>query len=117
MHIAGYHAHLYFPTADPAEGAACQQRVRDRFGDAVTVGRFHAVPVGPHPVAMFQVAFPTAQLEAMVAWLIEHREGRSVLIHPRTGDDVADHRDHALWLGPALPLDLKFLEELAKHDG
>jgi aromatic ring-cleaving dioxygenase len=112
MTIAGYHAHLYFPTADSVEGAAVQQQVRDRFGDAVMVGRFHAVPVGPHPIAMFQIAFPPVQLEPMVAWLIEHRAGRSVLIHPRTGDDLVDHRDHALWLGPALPLNLKFLEGL-----
>src|SRR5579862_9575606 len=67
MTIAGYHAHLYFSTANPAEGAAVQQQVRDGFGDTVTVGRFHAVPVGPHPIAMFQIAFLPAQLEPMVA--------------------------------------------------
>jgi aromatic ring-cleaving dioxygenase len=112
MTISGYHAHIYFPTANPVEGAAYQEQVRERFGADVTVGRFHAVPVGPHPIAMFQVAFGLGHLESIVAWLIEHRAGRSVLIHPRTGDDLVDHRDHALWLGPALPLDLGFLEGL-----
>ena len=69
MTISGYHAHIYFPEADPVDGAAYQQRVRDQFGSDVTVGRFHAVPVGPHPIAMFQVAFETGHLEAIVAML------------------------------------------------
>ena len=112
MQIAGFHAHIYFPSADPATGAAYQQRMRERFGDLIAVGRFHAVPVGPHPVAMFQVAFPAGHLEEFVAWLVEHREGRSILIHPITGNDLEDHRDHALWLGAQLPLNLAFLENL-----
>lgn len=112
MHIEGFHAHIYFPSADPVAGAATQQRMRERFGDLVAVGRFHAVPVGPHPIAMFQVAFPAGHLEELIAWLTEHREGRSILIHPITGNDLADHRDHALWLGPQLALNLEFLEQL-----
>ena len=27
-------------------------------------------------------------------------------IHPNTGDDLSDHRDHPLWLGDKLGLDL-----------
>ena len=37
------------------------------------------------------------------------RDGLSVLVHPETGDDVADHSAHALWLGAPLPLDLDSL--------
>ena len=112
MHLDGYHAHVYFPSADLVSGAAYQQRMRERFGDLVAVGRFHDHAVGPHPIAMFQVAFPAGHLEELVAWLIEHREGRSILIHPITGNDLVDHRDHALWLGTQLPLNLAFLEKL-----
>jgi DOPA 4,5-dioxygenase len=32
-----------------------------------------------------------------------------VFIHPITGDDIADHRDFAVWLGAKLDLDLKAL--------
>jgi aromatic ring-cleaving dioxygenase len=32
-----------------------------------------------------------------------------VLVHPETGDDLADHRDHAMWLGDRLPLRLETL--------
>jgi aromatic ring-cleaving dioxygenase len=110
MQVTGFHAHIYFPSADLMEGSAFQERVRRSFGSLVQVGRFHAVPVGPHPIAMFQVAFPVGHLESLYAWLAEHREGRSVLIHPRTGNDLMDHRDHALWLGPPLQLNLAMLE-------
>lgn len=112
MKIAGYHAHIYFPSADTAAGGAYQDCVRERFGDLVKVGRFHDHAVGPHPMAMFQVAFPAGHLEEVFGWLVAHREGRSILIHPITGNDLEDHRDHALWLGRQLPLNLEFLEKL-----
>jgi hypothetical protein len=32
-----------------------------------------------------------------------------VLVHPETGDDLADHRDRAMWLGDRLPLRLEAL--------
>jgi DOPA 4,5-dioxygenase len=61
---------------------------------------------------MFQVAFPAGHLEEVYGWLVAHREGRSIMIHPISGNDLEDHRDHALWLGPQLPLNLEFLEKL-----
>ena len=36
-----------------------------------------------------------------------NRDGLTVFVHPGTGDDLADHRDHALWLGEKLELNLK----------
>ena len=36
-------------------------------------------------------------------------DGLDVLVHPETGDDVADHTDHAIWLGARLPLDVDSL--------
>ena len=32
-----------------------------------------------------------------------------VLLHPETGNDLVDHRDHAVWLGERLPLKLEIL--------
>ncbi|MGA8133977.1 MAG: DOPA 4,5-dioxygenase family protein, partial [Pseudomonas gingeri] len=34
------------------------------------------------------------------------RKGLVVFIHPLTDDDLADHRDHAIWMGAVRPLDL-----------
>jgi DOPA 4,5-dioxygenase len=33
-----------------------------------------------------------------------------VLVHPESGDEVADHTAHALWLGNRLPLRLDALQ-------
>ena len=36
-----------------------------------------------------------------------NRGGLDVLLHPETGDDLADHTAHAVWLGEKLPLRLE----------
>ena len=40
--------------------------------------------------------------------------GLDVLIHPETGDDVADHTEQALWLGQKLELNIEFLRRFSK---
>ena len=46
----------------------------------------------------------------VVPWLMLNREGLDILVHPTTGDDLADHTDHALWLGEKLELNIEFLQ-------
>ena len=58
---------------------------------------------------MYQVAFPRALLATFLPWLMLNRDGLTVLVHPETGDDVADHSAHAAWLGAMLPLRLEVL--------
>ncbi len=72
----------------------------------VKLGRWHDSPVGPHPGPMSQVAFDADQFDRVVPWLMLNRSGLVVFVHPRTGNDLADHSDHALWLGEKLDLDL-----------
>ncbi len=55
---------------------------------------------------MYQVAFAADQFDRVVPWLMVNRQGLVVFVHPLTGDDLADHSDHALWLGERLELDL-----------
>jgi DOPA 4,5-dioxygenase len=112
--ITGWHAHIY---CDPAPGSATQAAgARLREGIAATfpeavLGRWHAVPVGPHPQAMFQVAFPPALYPRLVPWLALNREGLAVLVHPETGRQKADHLHHAMWMGAVLPLDASVLPD------
>ena len=110
--IQGWHAHLY---CDPAEGSptrAAGARLREAiaaaFPDAV-LGRWHAAPVGPHPAPMFQVAFAPALWPHLVPWLALNRAGLTVLVHPETGRQKADHLHHAIWMGAVLPLDASVL--------
>ena len=46
---------------------------------------------------------------AIVPWLALNRDGLSVFIHPETDDPVADHTDHALWLGTQWEIDVDAL--------
>jgi aromatic ring-cleaving dioxygenase len=80
--------------------------VRRRAG---RLGRWHDQPVGPHPVPMYQVAFAVDEFARLVPWLMLNRGELSVLVHPLTGDDYADHAQFALWLGTPLPLNLEVL--------
>lgn len=63
---------------------------------------------------MYQVAFTPDQFGKVVPWLMLKREGLDILIHPETGDDVADHMEHSLWLGEKLELNIAFLQGLAR---
>ena len=106
--IRAYHAHVYYTDAATRHVAA---ELREELGQRFecVLGRWHDKPVGPHPVSMYQVAFPVAEFARLVPWLALNHRGLSVLIHPETGDDPVDHTEHALWLGPMLPLDISKL--------
>ncbi len=110
IEITGFHAHVYFDTASRDTAA----RVRDSLGAKfdVRLGRWHDKLIGPHPKAMYQVAFLPDQFSKVVPWLMLNREGLDILIHPETGDDVKDHTDHSLWLGEKLELNIEFLQKL-----
>jgi aromatic ring-cleaving dioxygenase len=105
--ISGYHAHVYYD-AGTRERAA---QIRDALGANfdVLLGRWHDRPVGPHPQAMYQVVFGPAEFARIVPWLMLNRAGLDVLVHPETGDEVADHTAHALWLGNRLELNTDVL--------
>jgi len=110
--IAHYHAHIYYDPASSRDRAErLRARVAEKFPQA-RLGRWHDELVGPHPRSMFQIAFPAAMLAAFVPWLMLNRDDLIVLLHPETGDDLADHTAHAAWFGAALPLRL---EAFAAH--
>lgn len=101
--ILSWHAHVYYdPAATRGTADALRQRIGERF--CVQLGRWHDLPVGPHTAAMYQVAFATEVFAGFVPWLMLHRSGLSVLVHPNTLAPRDDHLLHALWLGPPLAL-------------
>jgi aromatic ring-cleaving dioxygenase len=107
--ISGYHAHIYTPPEARELAARLREEIPKRF--TVQLGRWHEQPIGPHPMSMFQVAFAPDELPKILPWLMLNRGGLRVLVHPETGDDVADHTAHPLWLGEPLPLDIEFLRK------
>jgi DOPA 4,5-dioxygenase len=110
--IAGYHAHVYFELVQREAAERLRGAISERF--SVEVGRVHEKAVGPHPKPSFQVAFSRDDFAKIVPWMMLNRSGLSILVHPRTGDEVADHDANALWLGERLPVDIEFLR---KHGG
>ena len=99
----GYHAHIYY---DPTRTRAVAEGVCAALGEKfqVEIEAFRDTPIGPHPSANVLVIFTPDQFEQVVPYLMLHRDGLDVLVHPLTEDAVADHTDFALWLGQPVAL-------------
>jgi aromatic ring-cleaving dioxygenase len=111
--IRGYHAHIYY---DPATTKANAARLRDGIGAAfpnATLGSWHDDAVGPHTVAMYQVAFTIEDFARLTPWLMLNRGDLDVLVHPLAGSAYDDHTIYAMWLGDKLPLRLDVLKRAA----
>ncbi len=106
---AEYHAHVYFDATTLAKARGICEACRDTFG--VVMGRMHEKPVGPHPDWSCQLLVPHDALADVTRWLMLNRDGLVVLIHPETGDELADHTDHAMWMGAVRPLDVSIFKK------
>ena len=105
--IRGFHAHVYFDPDTRANAERLRELLAQRFD--VTLGRSHEQPIGPHTKAMYQVELRPEQLGPLVTWLMLNRDGLSILVHPMTDDEIADHLQSAVWLGEPLPFNLDFV--------
>lgn len=99
---------------------ALWERIRRSFPE-LRIYRVWDKPLGPHPVAMFEVnIFTPTQFGAFIPWLVINRGPLSALIHPNTGDHERDHTQRATWMGERIPLDLgifkRMREAKAKED-
>ena len=108
--IQGWHAHVYYAPETRGAAEAVREGIAAAFPQA-RLGRWHDVPVGPHPTAMYQVAFAPDLLPTLLPWLMLNRRGLAVLVHPETGRERADHTTHAAWLGEVLPINTDVLPE------
>lgn len=106
--IKSYHAHVYYNQDSMIQARGLCEQVRDRF-DA-EMGRMHEKPVGPHPMWSCQLAFPPDRFNDIVPWLALNRDDLIVFIHPETGDHLADHTRHAMWMGAMPDLDLSIFD-------
>ena len=99
-----YHVHFYFNQETVALARQVCEEIRDRF--AVPMGRVHEKNVGPHPRWSCVLTVPAEKFGDVISWVCLNRSELTVFIHPNTGDDLKDHRDHAIWMGEMLELDL-----------
>jgi DOPA 4,5-dioxygenase len=112
--FSAYHIHVYFDSGSRASAESLREALRRAFAGQVRVHELIDEAIGPHPLPMFEVDVPAENLEAIRSWLTAHHGTHSILIHPLSGDDLADHRDFAQWVGPPLPLDLEFLKNFRR---
>ena len=88
------------------------ERIRREFPE-LRIYRVWDRPVGPHPIAMFEVnLFTPKQFGAFIPWLVINRGPLSALVHPNTDDEERDHTQRATWMGERLPLDLSMFKSL-----
>ncbi|KAJ5909945.1 hypothetical protein N7504_004588 [Penicillium tannophilum] len=118
----GFDVHIYHFQANPDQAAyakALHERIRREFPE-LRIYKFFDQPVGPHPVAMFEVnVFTPAQFGAFIPWLVINRGQLSALIHPNTdieagrsegAEEERNHTQRATWLGDRIPLDLRLFK-------
>jgi aromatic ring-cleaving dioxygenase len=105
--IESYHAHVYYDAATKAAAGALRDKVAEAF--VVELGRWHDAPVGPHPCGSYQIAFGPQLFATLVPWLALNRGDLTVFVHPNTGEALADHTAHVMWLGESRALNLDAL--------
>jgi DOPA 4,5-dioxygenase len=110
--IHDWHAHVYYDPESRDRAATLRDWVERDF--SVRMGRWHDQPVGPHPQAMYQIAFPNEVFASLAPFLALNRMGLTILIHPETDRPRDDHLLHAMWLGSVLPLSAGMLPETAR---
>ncbi|KAL3466713.1 DOPA-like domain-containing protein [Aspergillus heterothallicus] len=119
----GFDIHIYHFQNNPDQvtfAKALWERIRREFPE-LRIYSFFDKPVGPHPVAMFEVnLFTPAQFGAFVPWLVINRGPLSALIHPNTaegaGEEERNHTQRATWLGERIPLDLRIFKLMKEKE-
>ena len=64
---------------------------------------------GRIPCGSYQIAFAPELFASLVPWLALNRGDLTVFVHPNTGDALADHSAHVIWLGESRALNLDAL--------
>ncbi|KAG8853370.1 hypothetical protein FRB96_008160 [Tulasnella sp. 330] len=107
---------IYFLQNDPkAKQAALTLRDavlrlrRDGAFVAVPLWRVNEDPVGPHPVGSYEIWCPLESFASVYSYLALNRGNLSILIHPLTRDERADHEVRNAWMGHSFPLNLDTL--------
>lgn len=116
--IVSYDIHTYWNNNNEQQRAFAfelREKVLKEFATEIEQGdirvyKFWDKPIGPHPLTMFEIDFKKPEIFAKVVPFYQLNHGElSVLIHPRTGNELKDHTTNALWLGHKVRLDTSVL--------
>jgi aromatic ring-cleaving dioxygenase len=104
MPVTDHHVHVFFSLAERSKADDVARRLEAASG--LSPSSWTTGAAGPFLSPMFQVNVPADAFAVTVPWLMLNRGELAVLVHPLTGDDLADHTTHAAWLGEQQPLAL-----------
>ncbi|KAJ7063625.1 DOPA-like domain-containing protein [Mycena amicta] len=111
--IKEWHFHIYFHQGNSEEqhyALALRDAVlrlrRDGAFIAVPLFRVNTDPMGPHPVGSYEIWVPSETFASVYSYLCMNRGPLSILVHPLTREERADHEIRNSWIGPSFPLDL-----------
>ena len=102
--INDFHAHIYFDPDEEEQARALGHAAHEKF--AVPEGRYHLLPVGPHPRCSCQLTVPRDKFGEVAQWLVVNRGPLTIFAHANTGDDLSDHTQHVIWFGNSETLNL-----------
>ncbi|CEJ82069.1 Putative Dopa-dioxygenase [[Torrubiella] hemipterigena] len=111
-----WHFHIYFLLQSPTETAlalalrnAVLKLRRDGAFVAVPLVRVNEHPVGPHPAGSYEIWVPDSSFSDVFFYLAANRGTLSVLVHPLTSSQRADHESRNAWMGTPWPI---YLDDL-----
>ena len=81
---------------------------------SVKARKMYDSTVEPHPGPMFQITFSPETFGSIVRFLSFNRNGLSILVHPNTGELIADHFERTTWMGKSLDLDIEYFVRFEK---
>ena len=102
-----YDIHNYWRNSDERDEALKLKQLL--INNKVQTFSLVEIPIGPHPLPMFEAHASAENLLAIEALLNANRVNCSILIHEKTGDHVYDHTKGARFLGEPLELNIEFL--------
>jgi DOPA 4,5-dioxygenase len=111
--ITHYHIHIYYDEdkfgRDKLLAEVAAARLTGLFPEA-TQGPFSVGRVGPHTKNNIEVSVDAKSFGEVLQFLQMNNDGLSILIHPRTGDELKDHGNAAMWIGKPVPFNESFLD-------
>ena len=117
---APFHAHVYYDMNSRHLAVALRSQLLSlqttEGGPRIDfVGELRDHKVGPHPIPQLEIHFLCAELPAIFPLL--ESSGVTVLVHPLTLDDMADHTTLGEWIGRPILLDLSVLDPPGVNQG
>ena len=103
-----YDIHTYWRNAEERDEALKLKQIL--IDNNVQTFSLVEIPIGPHPLPMFESHVTDQTLPVIESLLLAKRKSCSILIHEKTGDHVYDHTKGARFLGEPLELNIEFLK-------